>query len=149
MSFILMRPNLTPKLAPYLMVKDAPGLVQFIERGIGGKVTFESKSSNGFLNHVEVRILDSLLMLGEAPRGIRSFPAMLHLYVPDVDTAYGKAIKEGATSLCSPTDQTDGDRQGGVKDSWGNQWWFRTYGGSHSNKFQKRTKSNADRRAAR
>jgi PhnB protein len=129
-----MRPNLTPKLAPYLVMRDVPGLIRFVVRGIGGEVTYERKSSSGSLNHVEIRIFDSLLMLGEAPEGERNFPAMLHLYVPDVDMAYSKALKEGATSLRPPTDQTDGDRQGAVKDSWGNEWWFRTYGGSHSKK---------------
>jgi PhnB protein len=133
-SVSFMEPTLTPKLAPYLVVKNAPGLLRFIERGIGGKVTYELKSPNGALRHVEVRISDSLLMLAEAPEGRGNFPAMLHLYVPDVDAAYSKALKEGATSLHPPMDQPDGDRQGGVRDGWGNEWWFRTSGYNRSNK---------------
>jgi PhnB protein len=135
-----MKPALTPKLAPYVVVKDAPGLVRFVERGIGGKVTHVKKSPDGSLNHVEVRISDSLLMLGEAPEGASNFPAMLHLYVPDVDAAYSQALKEGAISLRPPANQVDGDRQGGVKDSWGNEWWFRTSGGSRSGKAPRRTR---------
>jgi PhnB protein len=138
-SVSVVRPTLAPKLAPYLLVKDAAGLVRFIERGIGGKVTYEKKSTKGTLSHVEVRISDSLLMLAEAPEGVRNFPAMLHLYVPDVDAAFSKALNGGAVSLSPPSDQTDGDRQGGVRDGWGNEWWFRASGGSRSTRAARRS----------
>jgi uncharacterized glyoxalase superfamily protein PhnB len=32
----------------------------------------------------------------------------------------------GATSEGAPVDQSYGDRQGGVKDRWGNIWWLGT-----------------------
>lgn len=120
-----MQPTRTPKLAPYLVARDAPGLVRFLEEGLGGEVTFQEEK-DGRLHHVEVRIADSLVMLAEAPPGGSAFPAMLHLYVPDVDAAYGRALRAGAISLRPPTDRPDGDRRGGVSDPWGNQWWFST-----------------------
>jgi PhnB protein len=55
-----------------------------------------------------------------------AFPAMMHLYVPDVDRSYEKTLKAGAKSVRSPEDQPDGDRRGGVRDPWGNEWWFTT-----------------------
>lgn len=111
-------------MAPYIVTNDALGLVDFIERGIGGKVTYEVKSDDGGLNHVELSIRDSVLMLGEDLSGEKNFPAMIHLYVPDADAAYERAIKEGAESIRAPSVQPDGDRRGGVRDKWGNQWWF-------------------------
>ncbi len=114
---------LTPKLAPYLLVRNAPGLAKFIEAGIGGQRGLQVMDPAGAVMHLEFRIQDSVVMLAEAPAGHSPFPAMLHLYVADADAAYGKAIAAGATSLREPGDAEDG-RRGGVKDAWGNEWWF-------------------------
>jgi len=120
--------TLNPKLAPYILVKDAPGFIRFLEEGLGGRLTYEIKSPDRGLSHAEVRISDSVVMFAETPPGIQPFPAMLHFYVPDADAAYDRALKAGATSLRPPTDQPDGDRRGGVLDAWGNQWWFTAHG---------------------
>lgn len=123
---MMQRPTRTPKLAPYLLVKEAAGLVRFLQSALDGEVTFEVKRSNGTLAHVEVTIADSLIMLAEVPPGRATFPAMLHLYVTDADTSYDRAIRAGAKSIQAPEDQHDGDRRGGVLDAWGNEWWFTT-----------------------
>ena len=119
-----MKPTRTPKLAPYLLAKDAQSLVDFIERGIGGRVAFEARRKDGTLSHVEVIIADSVLMLAEPSRGRQGFPAMLHLYVEDADEAYERALREGARSVSPPVDEADGDRRCAVVDNWGNEWWF-------------------------
>ena len=114
----------TPKLAPYLVAHDVVGLLRFIEEGVGGSVSFRGAEPDGRLSHVEVRIADGLVMIGESPPGRFPFPAMLHLYVDDADAAYGRALRAGATSIRPPGDAPDGDRRGGVRDRWGNEWWF-------------------------
>ena len=118
-----MEPIQSPKLAPYLVVRDAPGLARFIEKGIGGKPGFQALTKDGKINHLELQVADSLVMVAEAPPGQAPFPAMLHLYVTNADAAYRRAIEAGAASLREPTDAPDG-RRGGVRDRWGNQWWF-------------------------
>ncbi len=118
-----MEPALSPKLAPYLIARDATGLARFIEKGIGGKAGFKITDKNGKIVHMEMQIADSVVMLAEAPEGREPFPAMLHLYVTDPDAAYQRALKAGAESEREPTDMDDG-RRGGVRDAWGNQWWF-------------------------
>ncbi len=118
-----MEPMVTPKLAPYLLARDARGLARFIEAGIGGRRGFEAVDAAGTVNHLEFRIEDSVLMLAEAPAGRPTFPAMLHLYVTDADAAYRRALGAGATSVREPGDAEDG-RRGGVRDAWGNEWWF-------------------------
>jgi PhnB protein len=119
-----MEPTLTPKLAPYLVARDARGLIRFIEQAIGGRLSNEISDPDGRLAHAEVRIADGLLMIGEKPTGRDPFPAMLHLYVEDVDAAYRTALEAGATGVREPGDSGDGLRRGGVLDAWGNEWWF-------------------------
>ena len=53
-------------------------------------------------------------------------PTAIHLYVPDVDDAYRRAIDAGATSLMEPADQPYGERSGGVEDLSGNRWYIAT-----------------------
>jgi PhnB protein len=118
-----MQPTLTPKLAPYLVAKDARGLISFIERAIGGKLSFEQTGPDGKLAHAELQIADGLVMIGEAAPGREAFPAMLNLYVDNSDASYRRALAAGATSVREPGDR-NGLRRGGVRDSWGNEWWF-------------------------
>jgi PhnB protein len=121
-----MEPTRTPKLAPYLLVNDASGLMNFLEKGLNGNITYIVKTPEAKILHCEVRILDSLVMLADSPSGSSQFPAMLHLYVPNADEAYDRALSFGATSVRKPEDAPDGDRRGGVRDAWGNEWWFTT-----------------------
>jgi PhnB protein len=119
-----MEPTTTPKLATYLVALDARGLIRFIELAIGGRQSFEISAPDGRLAHAEVTIADGLLMIGEKPADRGTFPAMLHLYVDDADAAYHRAIDAGATMVREPGESGDGLRRGGVRDSWGNEWWF-------------------------
>ena len=54
-------------------------------------------------------------------------PSMLHLYVPNVDAVYQRAVAAGGTSTMEPMDQFYGDRSGGVKDPAGNHWFIGTH----------------------
>ncbi|HTT15563.1 MAG TPA: VOC family protein [Thermoplasmata archaeon] len=118
-----MEPVTSPKLAPYLLVRDAPGLVRFLEEGLGGAAGFQEIDPDGRIAHGEVRIADAVVMLAEAPQGRDPFPSMVHLYVSDADAAYRRALEAGAQSVRAPENASDG-RRGGVRDRWGNEWWF-------------------------
>jgi PhnB protein len=54
-------------------------------------------------------------------------PTGLHLYVPDADQVYRAALEAGAESLYAPVDQPYGDREAGVRDVAGNQWYIATH----------------------
>lgn len=119
-----MPPTRTPQLAPYIAAHDAPGLIRFIETGIGGRTGYLETDDSGAVRHAELLVADGVVMVGEVPTGRSPFPAMVHLYVPDADAAYSRALSAGATPVRPPTDADDGDRRGGVRDAWGNEWWF-------------------------
>jgi uncharacterized glyoxalase superfamily protein PhnB len=110
-------------VTPYLTVKDAGGLIDFIKQVFGGEETFRMGEDS--VAHAEMRIGDSMVMLGEAQN--EPIPAMIHLYMPDTDAVYRRALAAGATSLREPTDMFYGDRTGGVQDRFGNQWWIATH----------------------
>lgn len=111
-------------ITPYLMTPEADALVAFVTQAFGATETFRTMGAAGG-THIEVRIGDSMLMIGGA-RVSAPMPAALHLYVDDVDGVYQRALTAGGTSLAEPADHDDGDRRGGVADRFGNQWWLAT-----------------------
>lgn len=50
-------------------------------------------------------------------------PASYHLYVVNADDAVHQALTHGATLELKVGNMPCGDRQGGVRDQWGNIWW--------------------------
>ena len=76
--------------------------------------------------HAEVRIGDSMVMMGDASPEWEPMPGSIHLYVDDADAAYKRALQAGATTLMEPADQDYGDRMAGAKDPFGNIWWIAT-----------------------
>jgi uncharacterized glyoxalase superfamily protein PhnB len=76
--------------------------------------------------HAELRIGDSIVMISDSSERAKASSAMLHVYVPNVDAVYQKALKAGATSVMEPADMFYGDRSGGVKDPAGNTWYIAT-----------------------
>ena len=56
-------------------------------------------------------------------------PTAIHFYTPDADAVYRRALAAGAVSIEEPTDQPYGDREAGVRDLAGNQWYIATHKG--------------------
>ncbi len=113
-------------VTPYLVVKGADRVIEFLKQVFGAKETERMSMPDGSVMHAEVRIGDSTVMLGEAGGQWGPMPTSLYMYVPDVDAVYQRALKAGATSAMEPADQFYGDRNAGVKDSAGNVWWIAT-----------------------
>ena len=115
-------------LTPYLIVEDAEKSIAFMEKAFSAQHQHEpTRRPDGRFMHATLRIGNSMLMIAEASERAKATPVMLYLYVPDVDAAYQKAMKAGATSVMEVADQFYGDRSGGVKDPAGNQWFLGTH----------------------
>lgn len=113
-------------ITPYLVVSDAARLIAFLTEAFGGRETERLDAPNGRIAHAEMRIGDSVVMLGEARDGHKARPCMLYLYVDDADAVWQRAVDAGATPGESPQDQFYGDRSGNVIDPCGNEWWIAT-----------------------
>jgi PhnB protein len=119
-------------LQPYLVAEDGEALLDFAKRAFGAEETIRLLGPAGGI-HGEVRIGDSMLMMGGGVRG-RRFTATpkrtaLHVYVEDTDTTYEKALAAGAVSIGAPQDQEYGERSASVKDPAGNFWYIATHKG--------------------
>ena len=113
-------------VTPYLIVNGAARLIDFMKQVFGAEETFRMDSPQG-IGHAEVRLGDSVIMLSDANEQNPPRTAMLHIYLPDVDAAYQKALRAGAKPVREPADQFYGDRSAGVEDVFGNQWWLATH----------------------
>ncbi len=115
-------------VTPYLTVNGAAKLIEFMKDVLGAEEAFRMESPAG-IGHAEMRIGDSMVMLADAAGSAtgKEYPAMLHVYVEDVDATYRRALAAGCKSTREPADQFYGDRSAGVEDAFGNQWWFATH----------------------
>ncbi len=111
---------------PYLVNRGAAAVVDLLVAAFGAEVKRRLTAPDGRLINAEVRVGDSMVMLGEA-EGDSAMPGSLYLYVEDVDATYSRALAAGAESLMEPADMYYGDRNAGVKDSAGNCWWIATH----------------------
>jgi PhnB protein len=114
-------------VTPYLTAKGVDRLIEFLKRAFGAEEKERFQGPNGVIMHAEVKIGDSIIMLGEANEQWQARPANLYLYVNDTDTTYRRAVETGATSLMEPSDQFYGDRNAGITDPAGNFWWIATH----------------------
>ncbi len=113
-------------VTPYLMVREAERLIDFVKQAFGATELLRATGSAGGM-HAEVRIGDSAVMIGGAGAPDGEMPAAIHLYLDDVDAVYERALRAGATSITEPADQAYGDRSAGVKDPFGNVWYIATH----------------------
>lgn len=120
-------------VTPYLVVEDAAGLIEFTTRVFGAEERHRSVGPSGGV-HGEVRIGDSMLMIGGGSEGHPldgpAMPTALHVYVEDTDAVYQRALDAGASSIGAPADQEYGERSAGVKDLSGTVWYIATAKGN-------------------
>jgi PhnB protein len=117
----------TPSLVPIFSVRDAARYVEFIKQAFDGHEAFMHKSADGEVIHCRIRIGNSILAGGEAHGDREPGPFLLHMYVPDTDAAYAKAIEAGASTIRGLEDAPYGDRTATVQDPFGNLWSLATH----------------------
>lgn len=77
--------------------------------------------------HAEIRVDDSVVMLGDASEEFPPIPSIVHVYVNDVDVVYARALEAGGESIERPhTRDGDPDKRGSVRDPCANTWAIAT-----------------------
>lgn len=119
------KPDGYTAVSPFLLVKDVRAMLDFLSHAFGATELRRQVDAEGEIRHAEVRIGDSVLMVGFRPWA--ELPvSSVHVYVEDVDKVYARALDMGAVSLAEPRDLPYGDRSAGVRDGQGNYWWIGT-----------------------
>jgi PhnB protein len=108
---------------PYLIVPDADAVVAFAKAAFGGTELYCARRPDGRIAHAEVRIGDSVVMVGQADAQWKARPAALYLWIGDVDGTYKRALDAGAASESAPENKPYGHRAAGV-DMGGITWWL-------------------------
>ena len=108
------KPDGYTSVAPYLVVDGAQRTIDFLT------VVFDAQPLRMHpmgerLGHAEVRIDDTVLMLADGMDGWPPVASHVHLYVPDVDATWSRALAAGAMPVQAPQEKGDGDRRGGFR----------------------------------
>jgi len=111
-------------VTPYLVVSNADDELAFLKKAFGGTEVLCHRNADNTVMHAEIKIGDSLVMLGQAGAQWKPLSAALYLWVEDVDAAYARALASGATSESEPEDKPYGHRNAGVVDTNGITWWI-------------------------
>ena len=120
---------------PYLIVKGAADAIEFYKKAFGATEVVRMAGPNGAVMHAEIKIGDSIIMLGEenpqwgaiSPQSLGGTPAGLCIYYPDVDARFATAVAAGAKVERPVVDQFYGDRSGTVVDPYGHKWTLATH----------------------
>ncbi len=135
MADVPYKPTGYHSVTPYLALRDARAAIDFYTRAFGADLVLKLDMPDGSIAHGEIRIGDSILMLAEenaewgnrSPVAFGGSPVSMMIYVPDVDTAFARALEAGATRVRPVEDQFYGDRSGTLKDPFGYQWTLATH----------------------
>jgi PhnB protein len=112
----------------YIVAAGVERLIAFLGDTFGSAEHREREiRSDGTIDHAEVQIGDSVVMLSEATADFPARPCVQFAYVADVDAVFRKALAAGASAIAEPSEQPWGDRVGGFHDPLGNRWWVATH----------------------
>lgn len=122
-------------ITPYMTVRDAAKAIEFYKQAFGAVEKGVSKGPDGKIMHAELRIGDSIFMLADefpefnslSPQSTGGSGMGLHIYTEDVDSAFDRAVKAGATVEMPVGDMFWGDRYGKLADPFGHKWSIATH----------------------
>ena len=114
------------KAEVHFQVSDAAKLIDFIKNTFGAEEIVRHKDEGGAIVHAELGFGDSIVTAGDLAGDQKPMPTAIHLYVPDVDAAYDRAIEAGSVSIRPPGDTGRGERSAAVTDPFGDNWYIAT-----------------------
>ena len=121
------KPNGYNSLSPYYVVSDARKFVELVQAIFNATELRRYENSDGTIMHMELKIDDTVMMLGGASDEFPPIQQLVHVYVSDVDEVYRKAIDLGCHPVEEPkVREGDPDRRGTFKDLSGNLWSIAT-----------------------
>ena len=121
------RPEGFRSITPFFHASRAADLIEFLKSAFGATQKELVTSPEGGVTYATFAIGDSPIELASARGEWQPMPAAMHLFVDDVgavDGVYQRALDAGAKPLFPPSDQSYGQRIGGVVVPEGNRWYI-------------------------
>jgi PhnB protein len=115
-------------ITPYFAIKDAAKAIEFYQKAFGATLLLRVANPNGSISHAEIKIGNSMVMIGENSEAQTNSPISMFLYVEDVQAFAERAVAAGATWVL-PLKKHDheGDLRGGIKDPFSVTWWVASH----------------------
>ena len=90
---------------PYLRVHSAAEAIAFYAQAFGATELFRLTEPSGRIGHAEIKIGPATIMLADeypeheikGPRSLGGTTFSIHLHVDDVDEAFARAVRAGAS----------------------------------------------------
>ena len=111
-------------VTPYIFVDGGEKYVEFLEAAFNAIEIGRSMAPNGSIANCQLRFDTATIMVSEASEQFPASSGAFYLYVEDADASMDKALKAGAEKIMDVDNMPYGDRQGGVRDPSGNNWWI-------------------------
>lgn len=110
-------------VSPYFIVNGAQKFIDLMKDIFDAKELRRYDMPDGTIMHAEIQMDDSVIMLGDSSDKFPPVPIVMHVYVPNVDETFEKAIKAGCEIVEHPKERDgDPDRRATFKDFAGNMW---------------------------
>jgi PhnB protein len=114
-------------VTPWIISADSDALIAYVLAAFDAEELARVPGEAGRIEHAEVRIGDSTVMMFDSRTNWPPTPAFLRLYTADADAAHAQAVAAGGTSVTDVTPLFFGDRVGRVRDPLGNIWWLQSH----------------------
>jgi uncharacterized glyoxalase superfamily protein PhnB len=119
-------------IQPFLHLREAQNMISFAQSAFDAEALGVALSPEGRVLHATIKLGNATFEIDEADGESVPPPAYLHIYVPDTDACYARALSAGATSIDPPSVKPYGERSATLKDPFGNTWFVATYLGGSS-----------------
>jgi len=123
-------------ITPHMTIKGAAKAIELYKKAFGATEVMRMPGPDGkSIMHALLIIGDTPLMINDenaqwgcfGPDPERPSPVTMHLYVPNVDEVFGRAVKAGMEPVMPVADMFWGDRYGVLRDPFGHAWGVATH----------------------
>jgi PhnB protein len=117
------KPTNYNSVSPYFIINGAQKFIDLMKLIFDATELRRYDMPDGTIMHAEIKIDDSVIMLGESSDKFPPVNLVMHVYVPNVDETFNKAVKSGCEIIEPPKEREgDPDKRATFKDFAGNMW---------------------------
>src|SRR3712207_9164657 len=99
------KPQGYSSVSAYVVANGAQNVIDFLIKAFDARQTRRYDMPDGSIMHAEVQIDDTVVMVSDGADDNPAFPVWLHVYVPDLDASYRRALDAGGRSAGGPKER--------------------------------------------